>query len=165
MWTLEVRHPAASCNLRLQSLGCHAMLTFMMCASVLTQSSQPGPHGYMTSYGTLFRPWRTLSPSSRAVSEPRRASSCSTVHATVLLPLPLRPVNQTTQPRCPSIFSFCALRDIETQSHCTVRGRAQRSAGTMDLMRREDPIGRHVRRWHPTGMGQPARDRIVCRKS
>ena len=65
---------------------------------------------------TLFRPCRTLSPSSSAVSEPRRASSCSTVHATVLLPLPLRPVNQTTHPRCPSNRSFCSLHQVEVSS-------------------------------------------------
>ena len=39
----------------------------------------------------LFRPWRTLSPSSSTVTLPIAASACSSVHATVDLPLPLRP--------------------------------------------------------------------------
>ena len=39
----------------------------------------------------LLRPCRTLSPSSSTVILPRSARACSSVHATVLLPLPLRP--------------------------------------------------------------------------
>lgn len=39
----------------------------------------------------LLRPCRTLSPSSSTVMRPRCARACSSVHATVDLPLPLRP--------------------------------------------------------------------------
>ncbi len=39
----------------------------------------------------LLSPCRTLSPSSSTVTRPRSASAFSSVHATVLLPLPLRP--------------------------------------------------------------------------
>lgn len=41
----------------------------------------------------LLRPWRMLSPSSSAVRRPRSYRACSSVHATVLLPEPLKPVN------------------------------------------------------------------------
>jgi hypothetical protein len=41
----------------------------------------------------LLSPWRTLSPSSSTVMRPRAARACSRVHATVLLPLPLRPAS------------------------------------------------------------------------
>ena len=43
----------------------------------------------------LLSPWRTLSPSSSTVMRPRAARACSRVHATVLLPLPLRPARGT----------------------------------------------------------------------
>ena len=46
------------------------------------------------------------------MSDPSGApiSACSSVAATVLLPLPLRPVNHRMQPRWPSFRSFSCLR-------------------------------------------------------
>lgn len=55
----------------------------------------------------LFRPWRTLSPSSSAVRRPRSASACSSVQATVDLPDPERPVNQRTHPCAGKVVGSC----------------------------------------------------------
>lgn len=78
----------------------------------------------------LFRPCLMLSPSSRAVTFPIAARLCSSWHATVLLPLPLSPVNHSTQPRCFSRPSFtsvgtapsCHLMLVELPTSCTTRG-------------------------------------------
>ena len=56
-----------------------------------------------------------LSPSKRVVSLPSAAKACSSVHATVLLPLPDRPVNHSTHPFWWSIPSFVA---VETMPSC-----------------------------------------------
>src|SRR5512145_2650914 len=52
------------------------------------------------------RPWRTLSPSSTKVRQPRKCNSSSTACASVDLPEPERPVNHSTQLAWP----FCASR-------------------------------------------------------
>jgi hypothetical protein len=57
----------------------------------------------------LLSPCRTLSPSRRQEARPRECSACSRVHATVLLPLPLKPVNHTTHPRWPRRVSLASV--------------------------------------------------------
>ena len=69
-------------------------------------------------------PWRTLSPSSSVVRMPRAASACSSVHATVDLPEPLRPVNHSTQPRW---FSRRSLTSRDTAPSCQVMLSQRRS--------------------------------------
>ena len=66
------------------------------------QRRRPSPAPAHLKPRSLFRPCRTLSPSSRAVKWPLSCSMCSRVQATVDLPLPLRPVNHSTHPRCSS---------------------------------------------------------------
>ena len=46
----------------------------------------------------LQSPWRMLSPSSTYANLPISLRACSSVYASVDLPLPLRPVNQSTAP-------------------------------------------------------------------
>jgi len=76
---------------------------------------------------SAHRPWRRLSPSSSTAWQPAWNKRLSTARASVVLPAPDKPVNQTTAPRWPCISSR-SRRDTWKESMMRLYTRCRRAA-------------------------------------